>query len=181
MKEIFSKFFGCIGNAILAVLIFTAALLGAISGLINKACGKKWQSFARQVDEIGVFNAQGTNEKDCKCWTHTFDFGPFKNVKVALSSKIMNNSAELAVVSKQFKTAVASADKVLAAVKDNWLYKKMLEDEGIDSLVPNNDVYAELSIAGDNHNPYMAIFYTTGKYQAWISVEDGEMTAFDLS
>lgn len=181
MKKVLGMFFEGIGNAILAVLVSGAALCGVVSGLVCKARGKKWQTFSREVDGIGEFHAQGTSEKDCGCWTHTFDYGPLKNVELALSGKMMKDQTALAIVGEQFKAAVGNADKVVAAVREDWLYKKKLEEEKADTLVPQKEVYAELYTESEDMSPYMAIFYTTGKYQVWISVQDGEMTGFDLS
>ena len=181
MKKIFGMFFSCIGNAFLAVILSVATLGGIISGLICKARGKKWQTFTREVEDIGVFNAQGTSEKGCGCWTHTFDFGPFQEVELTLSSKMMKKPAELAVVREQFKAALANADKVVAAVKESPIYKEMMKNEGIDVLVPQKEVYAELHTASKYQDPYMAVFFATGKWHIWISIQDGKMTGFDVS
>lgn len=180
MKNVLGKIVEGLFALIAWICIPFAMLFGAISGLIGKARCRRYRTFTRSVDGIGEFQSMGTSVRDCKCWTHTFDFGPFRSVELALSGKVLKDKKQLAVVTSQFISAIGNAESVIEAIRKDYIYMKALE-EGQDTLTANDEVYAELS-SGDRNcdSPYMSVFYSTGKYRAWFSVQDGEMTSFDL-
>lgn len=157
-----------------------AILFGALVGWVQKKCGVRYSTYIRNFEGIGEMTSKGTSEKKCSYWHRIIDLGPWKNVDLFTVQKLVNNSNHLAVISNELREARQNISQVINAIRNNADYLSALH-EGIDTLVPDSEVGAELSLGEPgNLDPYMAIFYNKDHYYVWFSIQNGKMTSFNL-
>ena len=147
--------------------------------IFEKLFGIKYHTFTKVVEGIGEFTSRATSEKKCKCWTHNFDYGPLTNIELTISNKELNDPDHLAIYINEYTLARQNTKAVFDAIEKDEAYTKAKND-GCSPLMPDGQVYAELSAGDGNMDPAMMIYYGTGRYHAWMSIQAGEMTCFDL-
>ena len=147
--------------------------------IFEKLFGIKYHTFTKVVEGIGEFTSRATSENKCKCWTHNFDYGPLNNIELTISNKDLNDKEHLVTYIHEYTLARQNTKAVFDAIEKDEAYTKAKND-GCSPLMPDGQVYAELSAGDGNMDPAMMIYYGTGPYNAWMSIQAGEMTCFDL-
>ena len=72
-------------------------------------------------------------------------------------------------------------ESIVVAIRNNDVYKDALKD-GQDTLIAEEEIYIELNDEDSKGmDPYISISYPSGNYYVWFSIQNGEMTYFDVS
>lgn len=181
MAKVIGKMIEWILIGIACVCLPFAMIAGAVSGLINKALGRKYQDFTRNVEGLGALTARGIKEKDCKEWIRRIEVPHWNVAELHVSSKLLKNKSLLATKVNEYQKAIQNIKSIVEAIRNNNIYKDMLKD-GQDTLIANKAIWIELNNENQKGmDPFISISYPSGKYHVWFSIQNGEMTYFDVS
>ena len=158
-----------------------AMIFGVVSGLFNKALGRKYQDFTKNVEGLGELKARGIKEKDCKEWIGRIKIPHWNEAEIRVSSKLMKNEGLLTEKVIEYQKAMQNIESIVEAIRNNDIYKDALKD-GQDTLIAEEEICIELNDEDSKEmDPYISISYPSGNYYVWFSIQDGEMTYFDVS
>lgn len=183
------KIVNFIGNAIVKLIEWSAiflilplaAMCGTIVGLIQNLCGKKYQTFTKTYEGLGVMTSMGTSEKKCKYWSQDTELGNWKKVKLLATRDILENPNHLSAVTKEFKKLQENISDIIASFKKGEIYNEILDKEGIDILTANDEVTAELYNGEEGIlDPYVTLRYNADHYFVCQCIQNGEMTALSV-
>lgn len=176
-----------IGDAIVKLFQWTSfillpfvALAGIVTGLYYKVRGVKYQTFRKTFEGLGEMSSRSTSEKGCRYWHKDTELGPWKDVNLIVGRNLLFAPHLREVILKELRLAQQNMGDVLDSIRKDPVYLNAVS-EGIDTLVPDDQVNAELCIGEPGYlDPYVSVFYNTDHYYVWFSIQDGEMTSFDL-
>ena len=181
MTKLIGKIIEWIFIGIACICLPFAMIFGVVSGLINKALGRKYQDFTRNVEGLGELTARGIKEKDCKEWIRRIKIPHWNEAEIRVSSKLLKNESLLAVKVDEYQKAMKNIESIVVAIRNNDVYKNALKD-GQDTLIAEEEIYIELNDEDSKGmDPYISISYPSGNYYVWFSIQNGEMTYFDVS
>ena len=93
--------------------------------------------------------------------------------------KRINREIEQTVI--EYQKAMQNVESIVEAIRNNDVYKDALKD-GQDTLIAEEEIYIELNDEDSKGmDPYISISYPSGNYYVWFSIQNGEMTYFDVS
>ena len=93
----------------------------------------------------------------------------------------MKNEGLLTEKVIEYQKAMQNIEAIVEAIRNNDIYKDALKD-GQDTLIAEKEIYIELNDEDSKEmDPYISISYPSGNYYVWFSIQDGEMTYFDVA
>ena len=106
MTKLIGKIIEWIFIGIACICLPFAMIFGVVSGLINKALGRKYQDFTRNVEGLGELTGRGIKEKDCKEWIRRIKIPHWNEAEIRVSSKLLKNESHLAVKVDEYQKAM---------------------------------------------------------------------------
>ena len=93
----------------------------------------------------------------------------------------MKNEGLLTEKVIEYQKAMQNIEAIVEAIRNNDIYKDALKD-GQDTLIAEEEICIELNDEDSKEmDTYISISYPSGNYYVWFSIQDGEMTYFDVS
>ena len=130
---------------------------------------------------LGVLTAQGAKESKCRDWCMAVELKDWKDVMLHVDGRLMGSKECLNTIVNEYDKVRLNIDNILASIRKDFSYRKVLK-EGHDTMVADGKVDMSLCIREeDNLFPYVGVAYQSGKYSVWFSVQDGELTCFDVN
>lgn len=180
MTKLIGKIIEWIFIGIACICLPFAMIFRVVSGLINKALGRKYQDFTRNVEGLGELTARGIKEKDCKEWIRRIKIPHWNEAEIRVSSKLLKNEPLLTKTVIEYQKAMQNVESIVEAIRNNNVYKDALKD-GQDTLIAEDEVCIEFNDEDSKGmDPYISISYPSGNYYVWFSIQNGEMTCFDV-
>ena len=164
MTKLIGKIIEWIFIGIACICLPFAMIFGVVSGLINKALGRKRQDFTKNVEGLGELTARGIKEKDCKEWIGRIKIPHWNEAEIRVSSKLLKNETLLTEKVNEYQKAMQNIEFIIEAIHNNDVYKDALKD-GQDTLIAEEEICIELNDEDSKEmEPYIPISYPSANY-----------------
>lgn len=137
------------------------------------------QIYTKQFPVIGEMQCLAKSETDCMIWSKTIPYFKWDNVKLLIADN-PKSTEEVDTLVNEYICAIDNEQSILEEIEKDFRYKE-LKSDGKDPLANTSEVTMELHLFDmeNNRHPHIAISYDMNDdTYVWISIEQGEMSAF---